>query len=475
MAKKTNRGFLFVKLLSSDNRQNLAKWGILLGLLALLVFSLAQLQTVQKWWLKATGSSAHIVVPLQRVSGKLPESWNGVSQGLEGDELMFEEIVQEIRDLDLEYIRIDHVLSNYDLVSREAGELKFDFQRLDSLISTIVQAGAKPAISLSYMPIELSEDGTVTGAPDDWSEWSMVVETVISHYSSDEEWGISDVIYEVWNEPDLFGDWTINEGEKDYILLYQHTAEAAAKVGNAQPFLLGGPATTGMYPNWMEKLVEEAVKNNWKLDFLSWHRYSDQVGDFEDDTEWLDDWLVDNQYFGMKLFITEWGINSEKDDRYDTNAAAAHGVAVARSLQGKIDYLWPFELRDYESESGGWGMISNEGEIIVKKPRYRAWEMLSKLEANYVPVIGEGSWVKAIATNIDDSVKVIISNYDQYEEHIETVPVDILGLRPGTYQYRIVRLNGEEEIGRETINNSVLRKMIYLDVNEVVLFELERV
>ena len=147
-------------------------WMFLCLMIISIVLSISNLPEVQRWWTEATGKNAEIVVPTQQPIGQLRPIWRAASQGLEGDESMLEPIVGHVRDLNVDMIRIDHVLSNYQIVSRNAeNRLVFDFNRLDRLVRSILQTGARPMFSLSYMPPELAVDGQVTSRPIDWIEW----------------------------------------------------------------------------------------------------------------------------------------------------------------------------------------------------------------------------------------------------------------------------------------------------------------
>ncbi len=470
-------------------------WIGLLGLVFGLVVMVSRVQEVQVWWSEAVGKEAHLVVPTQHAMGELRPVWSGVGQGLEGDERMLQPVEELGRELGLRYVRVDHILDNYDMVSVEQnGHLKFDFKRLDELVFSILRMNAKPVLVLSYMPVELSADGKVEGKPRDWGEWEAMVGAVVEHYSGngreangDPRLGLTGVYYEVWNEPDLFGEWKMGSGDKNYWELYEHTARAAERVEDANQFYLGGPATTGMYPSWIEGLVRAARENNWKLDFLSWHRYSSRVDDFVDDARWVRGWLRKEGIENLQLMVSEWGMSSDLDTGYDGKLSAAHGVAVVDGLAGEVDGLWPFEFKDGLDPNGKkfwgrWGMVTHEDEGLVKKPRFESWSMLGQLvpgkeeKEQRLLVLGEGSWVKAIGTKDETGkVKLIVSNYDVHGQHFEAVPIDFLGLEPGRYVWKIRVLDGSEQQGEVEVTTGIWRQVVPLQANEVILIELEKV
>src|SRR4030042_2787442 len=121
--------------------------------------------------------------------------------------------------------------------------------------------------ALSYMPPVISS-GDIVSAPRDWNEWSLVVQRTIEHYSGN--MNVPEIAYEVWNEPDLFGQWK-TYGEKNYLDLYRFAASGAGRAKVKQNFKLGGPATTAPYTAWTKNFLAFVSQNNLRLDFFSWH------------------------------------------------------------------------------------------------------------------------------------------------------------------------------------------------------------
>ncbi|NIT03517.1 glycoside hydrolase, partial [Candidatus Saccharibacteria bacterium] len=67
-----------------------------------------------------------------------------------------------------------------------------------------------------------------------------MVKATIQHYSGRNEKNIAGIYYEVWNEPDLFGQWQIGK-EPDYRTLYVYALSGAFQAQDCQPFKIGGP------------------------------------------------------------------------------------------------------------------------------------------------------------------------------------------------------------------------------------------
>ena len=242
-----------------------------LGLIFLIVglfVTLGLKDKIATFFSEATGTKAEIRVDAGNTLGTLPQPWRNLAQG--GEEPgAITQVTAKIKPLQVDYIRLDHIYDFYDTVKKENGQVQFNWTGLDAEVNAILAAGAKPLLALSYLPSGFGAD--TVAAPDNWNDWFTLVKATIEHYSGSKK--IADIYYEVWNEPDLFGSWKAS-GNKNYLQLYRVSAQAAAAATNVQAFKLGGPATTGAYPNWIEALLNLVDAENLRLDFISWHRYS---------------------------------------------------------------------------------------------------------------------------------------------------------------------------------------------------------
>lgn len=411
---------------------------------------------IYKFLSQASGEPANLIVRVNVPLGILPRPWEHLAQG--GEDLtgnMFAPVLDEAKALAPKTIRIDHLYDGYDVVKRnESGQLTFSWDRLDEVVKSIGQIGATPMLALSYMPPVISS-GDIVSAPRDWNEWALVVQRTIEHYSG--TLGISDISYEVWNEPDLFGGWK-TYGEKNYLTLYQYSAIGASKAQGVKPFKLGGPATTAPYDAWIENFLKFVSENNLRIDFISWHRYSKDVDTFTKDWDLIRTALDRNLGVSQRLgrYMTEWGVNGDVDPMYDSQAGAAHFVAVIRSIMGYMDRVYAFELIDGKSAEGKeywgrWGMLTHSSFGKKQKPRYEALQMMNKLSGLWIKVDGEGTWVKAIASMApDDSIRIVVVNYDKSGGHSETTPLAVLGLPQGSYAVSKKLLGGG--IKNETVD-----------------------
>jgi hypothetical protein len=437
------------------NRQQIISFlGVILLALALPMV-LKFVNNLVRYWVGAEGRLSAITVETNRELGPMPKPWLALAQGGQDLTTFLDTNATAVATLKPEYVRIDHVYDGFGVVKRDGEELVFDWARLDGVVNKMISLGAKPFLSLSYMPEALGAD--LTGEPRNWSEWSTVVQKTVERYSG----RIEGVYYEVWNEPDLFGKWTMG-GKKDYRNLYLYSvrgAEAAMANTGVKKFKIGGPATTGLYRDWVDGMFQFVAENNVRMDFVSWHRYDLSAEKYQEDVRSIEATLLRNPKFaGIEKVITEMGPNSAVGKENDTKVGAAQTVAAQRALMGKVDYGFNFAV------AGDWG--------IVNKPRYNALKMLATLGQVRMPLTGEGSWVNAIAAKDGKSIQVLLTNYDQKNGHSEVVPVSFVSLRGHKFRIKTTNLEGTVSQQDVATSEAVLQRQIPMAPNDVVLVEL---
>lgn len=443
----------------------------LILLLTALAISLDLGSKVNQLLSEATAKRAEIVVEADKEIGPLPRMWNNFSQGGESDDGMLTAAIKPMQVLSPGYVRIDHIYDFYEVVKNEDGRLKFNWTKLDQEVGAIIKMGAKPFLALSYMPPALGSE--VTGKPDSWDQWQELVKATIEHYSGKQNKNIDKVYYEVWNEPDLFGNWKAS-GDKNYLDLYRQTARAAETAANVQPFKLGGPATTGMYRNWIEAIFKLVNEENLRFDFVSWHRYSPDPEQYKKDVEELSQLLAVYPRLALKeKVVSEWGLDSENNPGYDDNLGAAHTLASVLEMIGSVSKAFSFEIKDGLSPEnktfwGRFGMISHEDVGLVLKPRYQAFKWLNDLGETRLYLSGEGSFVKGTAARKDKEVQVYLVNYDQTGRHSETVPVIIKNLSPGDYEMIRESFEGIKESTLVKITSGTWVGQVIMPANEIV-------
>lgn len=465
-----------------------------LGILSLVLMTgvaligVLQLQQVREFFTKAHGYPADLHVDTQGVLGPMPRPWRYLAQGGEDHAWRMGGITSQVAALNPEYIRLDHIYDFYEIVQGSPGNLQFDFSKFDLILNDILATGAKPYIALSYMPPAISS-GDITAPPVNWADWQLTVQKTIEHVSGTR--GISDVYYEVWNEPDLFGGWKYY-GERNYLNLYSYAAYGANNARGVKPFKLGGPATTALYKNWFDALAKHAINNNLRLDFFSWHRYDHDISQYQQDMAEVEEWIQAYPQLEptLEFHITEWGHDSENHGGYDSGYGAAHTVAGAIEMIPTVQKAFIFEIQDGRDPEGKplwgrWGLFGHNDFGAQPKPRYWGLKMLDQIGDQRLVITGKGSWVKALAARelvpsnnptqvraasnsaLINQTQIIMANFDPWGRNSENVPITFENIEPGEYEVEVKYLDGRQQRKKVATTASYLQTHVMMRANNV--------
>lgn len=341
-------------------RRQIILVGLFLLLLGGLFSSLLYLSQKKIWYQKAQQVDCQINIEGKTIA-RLNRNWGYFAQGGEEKEMMLAPVSSLIGEIKPVMIRIDHV---------------FDFPNFEQRINEIYQLGAKPFISLSYFPTQISSDPTKL--PDSLDGWTnLITETalMVDRLSNNDL-----IYYEVWNEPDLFGKMNPEE----YFRLYQSTLEGLARCKQCR-YKIGGPAITTMKSDWMNGFLIKIADSKAKIDFVSWHSYQ------KNPERTVEEFIRLRDLEGFKrlsqpieLVISEWGIIPEISTLNDSYASASHAIAGIAATNELLQKLFAFEIKDGPDPEGKqfwgrWGMITHQNSQSVTKPKFEAFRMLNTL------------------------------------------------------------------------------------------------
>jgi hypothetical protein len=463
-------------ILTSNTKPTVIKFISLVALLIFMPILLYGTNEIIVLLTRASGTRASIVIntklQLEQIN---TDFYHAFAQGGAEPSNMLASVSSLLPQLRPKIIRVDHVFDAYGVVNKQGEGLAYSWDKLDSVIDTITASGAKPMIALSYMPPAIAKDGIVINQPNNWNDWAQVVQRLIEHYSGKSEKNISGIYYEVWNEPDLaqFGSWRY-WGGKNYLTLYQFAANGAQKAQNVNNFYLGGPATTGLYKEWVLALM----KSGMRINFLSWHTYERNPLKYSSDQQNVISWLLPYpNYTLIPKIISEFGFTGDHSTSYGTAYAAAHVAAVVRQLvSGGPSYIVSFQLKDGPNQQSGdgWGVITHEDNGLKQKPRYYIYSFLDSMAGKRVSLSGEGTWVTGFASIRDNTLRVMLVNFDPNGSHSETVPVTFGSLDPGSYKFRQRYFSGQDTTITETVSGDILTKKINMPASTIIILELTR-
>jgi hypothetical protein len=444
----------------------------IVSILALIVFLPLMLLAVQNITVlitRATGTPATIVVDAKTVLEPIDTNfYHAFSQGGEESGDMLAPVVGVLKALRPRVIRLDHLYDHYSVQVNGDGTVT-GWGSLDGAVDSILATGARPILVLSYMPASIAAAGSIINPPNDWNAWGRVVQQTIEHFSGTGGKNISGIYYEVWNEPDLaqFGKWT----PQAYVTLYRYASVGARLAANVNTFYLGGPSTTGLYKTWIMALIQSGARIN----FLSWHTYQTDPAVYDRDQRNIIEWLLPYpNYTLIPKLITEFGFTGDKNPQYGTSYAAAHAAAViGKLITGSPTYLLSFQPVDGpgQQSGNGWGLITHPDNGLKKKPRYYVYNFIDGMAGNRLPLSGEGTWVTGFASIKNSVVRVMLTNFRGFTEH---VPVTFTNVDPGTYTLRLKYLFGSDTKVPVAVADTTYQTTVPLTPNNVVILELSK-
>lgn len=368
-------------------------------------------------------------------AGKLAHSWEhtvGSCHGLVALRADWREQLQlSHHELGFKYVRFHGLLcDDVGTLTVQKGKPLYSFFNADSVIDFLLSIGMKPFVELSFMPEGLALGrktvfhyrGNVT-PPKNYNDWGKFIEKLIRHWAarySPKE--VSEWYFEVWNEPNLKAFWTGTM--KEYFKLYEHTAVAIKNVDSG--FRVGGPATAKN--EWIQEFLEFCERKNVPADFISTHHYpTDAFGQPGDDTvkqltssrrSVLREQAQDvRRIAGSKpLFYTEWNSSSNpRDKMHDEPYAAAFIAKTVLEVDPFVNGYSYWTFSDIFEENyfpsvpfhGGFGLLNLHG---IRKPAYRAFELLHRLGATRLHVDGIHETVDCNVIKNSDVIQVVLTN-----------------------------------------------------------------
>ncbi|GAA0730931.1 hypothetical protein GCM10008905_32780 [Clostridium malenominatum] len=390
------------------------------------------------------------LITYSRASEGLRKSWQNQLKELQNE-------------IGFEYIRFHGIFSDDMMICNfnEENNIVYNWYYVDELLDFFKKVNIKPFIELGFMPSEIKKsDETVfwwkanISQPKDIKLWTDLVVEFIKHCIN--RYGLKEVetwYFEVWNEPDLEYVFWVG-GKEEYFEFYKQTALAVKSI--SEKLRVGGPAITyqALSDNaWFEDFLLYYNKNNFPLDFFSFHIYpeayslQEAVENLkmmieqgkkleESDKNWEEAPRIyygkDNTYDTLNLIndkikkslnhyteihITEWNASAyNRNLIHDTCFVATFIISNILKCIGKVNSIGYWTFTDIMEETkagisafhGGFGLINNNG---LKKPSYFAYYLLSKLGKE---IIEQGE--EYIITKTDEDIQVLVYNYAYFDD-----------------------------------------------------------
>ncbi len=310
----------------------------------------------------------------------------------------------------------------------------YDFSYIDSLITVVQSIGAEPFITMDYMPFNLSSDttpeyngligfvyqlaysNTIRNAPpENNAVYGRVMYQFIKHcYNS---YGVT--YFEHWNEPDQSSlmEKFFWSGTKEQLYdTYEAIAnEVSADASLANAIKLGGCsfALYSIDQAFPLHFLQHVQTNSTKLDFFSFHPYSDTQlkGGYDSAKVTLVKNWRDTYAPGAELINAEWGRIDQNSDTWGGLNYGLHKMEHTIDMLNR-DVSMSFEVSLFDPETSTdnytyFGMY-RVGPIVPKPAAYVYYNMNKMNDAvNRLPLtINSGMYALAGMTTTSDKIVI---------------------------------------------------------------------
>lgn len=379
----------------------------------------------------------------------------------------YEQLCTLQRESHFNYIRFHGLFHDEMAVAYRAadGKIRYNFQYVDLLFDSLLDAEIRPVVELGLMPEALAATQERVfwwqmnkSMPKEMSEWYDLVYETVKHFTA--RYGECEVkkwYFEVWNEPNLAGFFTDSDKPESYFRLYDAAARAVKAV--CADYRVGGPATAG--PNWIDELLVYCKEHSTPIDFISAHQYGVEGAFDENGTRltrikpinYIIDIIKDAgdkcHKMGLPLLMTEWSTSySCRDPIHDSYYSSAYILEVIKRCEGYADMLSYWVYTDIFEEvepaktmfHGGFGLFTVRS---VPKPSYHTYRMLASLADTELNSTDPSSYIckddeklqilfwNNATPDIGDEVNLKYFKKPLPAAKLEDATVEIAGLEPG--------------------------------------------
>jgi hypothetical protein len=286
------------------------------------------------------------------------------------------------RDLDLiaeagfKFIRMDLSWSG---IEREKGVYNFDRTGYDALTEACAKRGIRILYILDYSNKIYESDRSVR-TEQGRKAFAAFAEAAAKRYAG------KDILWEIWNEPNLRQFWNPQPSADDYCKL---VAETAPLVKKADPTgLIVAPATSGIPLAWLEQCFKQGLLNH--IDVLSVHPYRSKppetvIADYTALRELIGRYAPAGKT--IPVISGEWGysnINWDKtrlsNEQQAQYLARMFLINLSQKIPVSIWYDWKNDGTNPNEREHNFGAVGHD---LTPKPAYLAAKILASALASY--------------------------------------------------------------------------------------------
>lgn len=345
--------------------------------------------------------------------------------------------------------------------SKDMKDLEKRLSEWDVVARKVAEKGGEVVIEIAAMPWWLTSnpskkpvnptigDNTPIGnlsPPKNYNEWADMVGLIVNHFNNELKIKAK---YTIWGEPDTV--WWQGT-EEEYFKLYKYAVLGAKKADPEAK--IGGPAVSNWKGQKDEKSKMPLIHNfilfasktplpevglkRLPIDYINWHQFNanplnprayaepaatirgwlKKYG-YSEDTEFLiGEWII-WQYFGKEHGF----LNVEHDNEVNASHIISSLIAMDEAGIQRHSYAYLIDSVPGKEFIGDFGLFTKKGII---KANFNSFKALSMLEGERIRVDTNDLTVRAIATNKDGKISVLISNFVPWGKMLHNTYAQIL-------------------------------------------------
>ncbi len=324
-----------------------------------------------------------------------------------------EEQIKKIANAGFKWIRMDFI---WNAVECEKG--KYDFSDYDKLMADLDKHGIKAYFILDYGN-NFYDGGAAPRNNETQEAFVKFVEASVKHFRN------RNIVWEIWNEPNLDKFWAPKANPEDYVKLAKVVYDAVKR--NDPNAMLVGPALSGWDFNFLENIFKLGFLEN--IDAVSLHPYGsakpeDASKYFGTARQLISKYAPKNKK--LRVLSGEWGypaINEMSVDKQASYLVRMFLSNVMLDVPISIWYDWRDDGTDSKDPEHNYGVMFYD---MREKPAYIAMSTLSRVLNGY-------EYSTRLASESDNDYILLMKNGDSFKlaiwtsglPHTVSIPLDI--------------------------------------------------
>jgi hypothetical protein len=250
----------------------------------------------------------------------------------------------------------------------------YDFSSFDAILQAFKDQGVRPVVFLAFGNPLYGDSYSVRGA-------DAIAAFARFAYAAAERYQSNDVIWEIWNEPNLSSFWRPKGDYTEYMALLQATVPA---IRQADPTaLIIGPALSNTVTPFMASCIRAGILG--LVDGVSIHPYqgAKYPEALENELKGLQGWIkkykpIDKQ---VPVVFTEWGYSTPIKNDFDRGNFLIREALFGLNHNIPIN-IW-YNFRDpvqCNAPKNCWGILANNS---APSPVYNLFQAFAKALDGY--------------------------------------------------------------------------------------------